>query len=339
MNIKVSEIAKACGGIFSGEDITVNGFAALSKASESQISFWTEPIASGEARTSKAGVVFVRKDFQGELGGTRTLIFVQDPYVAMVRFIETFALPAKFGEAYIAETAYVHPTAVVEGYVGEQCVVGPHSVVMKGSRIGDGTVLEANVSVYSGVQIGKNCVVQAGAVIGSRGFGFYFDNGVRKPVPHVAGVIVGDRCGIGANTVVAAGFLSPTEIGNDTQIDSLVQIGHNCTIGNNVYMASQSALAGTTVVEDDVEMAGAAKASGHLTIGKGARIAAKAGIIKNVPAGKVYAGFPAQEISEWRKQVIALRKIIKMPEPDARNYNLPCHCEKHSDEAIQDKVK
>lgn len=339
MNIKVSEIAIACNGKMDGEDFCVEGFASLSKATQNQISFWTDSSVSGEARDSSAGVVFVPEKFNGKLGNARTLIYVVDAYVAMVHFIETFVLPIEYEQGFVAESAQVHKSAIVEGSVDGNAVIGPGCVVMQGANVGAGSVLEANVTIYPGVTVGRNCVIQAGAVIGSRGFGFYFDNGIRKPVPHVAGVSIGNRVGIGANTVVAAGFLSPTEIGDDTQIDSLVQIGHNCTIGRNVYMASQCALAGTTVVEDDVEMAGAAKASGHLTIGKGAKIAAKAGVIKNVPAGKVYAGFPAQEISEWRKQVIALRKIVKMPEPDARNYNLPCHCEKHSDEAIQDKVK
>lgn len=306
-----SEIAQIVEGSLEGEDLQVTGLASLSKATSSKISFWTEPFPSGEARTTNAGIVFVRNDFKGCLGSCRSLVRVADPYVAMVRFIEKCVLPLEYETGIVAPGAQVHASAVVEGSVEAGAVIGPNCVVMPGAFVGTGTVLEANVTVYGGASLGKDCVVQAGAVIGSRGFGFYYDGTRRLPVPHVAGVRIGNRVGIGANTVVAAGFLSPTEIGDDTQIDALVQIGHNCTIGRNVYMASQSALAGTTVVEDDVEMAGAAKASGHLTIGKGAKIAAKAGVIKNVPAGKVYAGFPAQEISEWRKGILELRKLTR----------------------------
>lgn len=307
----VSELAKKFDAHFVGEDFEIEGVAALSKACSAELSFWTAASVSGEARSTNVGAAFVPKNFEGKLGNARALIFVADAYVAMVRYVEEFILPVEYAPSQITATAQIHPSAVVEGVVGENAVVGPNCTVMRGGVVGEGTVLEANVTVYGGARLGKNCVVQAGAVIGSRGFGFYFEDGTRKPVPHVAGVVIGDGCGIGANSIVAAGFLSPTCIGNNTQLDTLVQIGHNCTVGNNVYMASQCALAGTTVVEDDVEMGGAAKASGHLTIGKGARIAAKAGVTRSVPAGKMYAGFPAQEISEWRKGILELRKLTR----------------------------
>lgn len=109
--------------------------------------------------------------------------------------------------------------------------------------------------------------------------------------------------------VVAAGFLSPTQIGDDCYFDSFVQIGHNCTLGNRIYMASQSGLGGSTIVEDGVEFGGGAQVAGHLTIQKEARIAAKAGVTKNVARGVTVSGFPAVDINSWRKQVLFLRKM------------------------------
>ena len=176
----------------------------------------------------------------------------------------------------------------------------------KGAKVGAGCVLEANVTVYPNVEIGEGCICQAGVVVGSRGFGFYEYAGKRRMVPHLAGVRIGERCSFGANTVVAAGFVSPTAIGNDCHFDSFVQIGHNCILGNNIFMASQSGLAGTVVVEDDVELAGGAQVAGHLTLGKGCRIAAKAGVTKSIPAGRMVSGFPAIEINVWRKAMVKL---------------------------------
>ena len=229
----------------------------------------------------------------------------------MVLFLEKFAADEPAGAPLIAKTARVHASAVVEGCVGENAVVGPGCVVMRGAEVGDGCVLEANVTVYPNVKIGRNCVFQAGAVIGSRGFGFYEYGGRRRPVPHFAGVRIGRGCSFGANTVVAAGFLSPTTIGENSHFDSFVQIAHNCHLGNGVYMASQTAVAGSVVVEDGVEFAGGAKAAGHLTIGKGARVAAKAGVTKSVPAGRTVAGFPAEDITLWRRSMVRLRQMGK----------------------------
>jgi UDP-3-O-[3-hydroxymyristoyl] glucosamine N-acyltransferase len=199
----------------------------------------------------------------------------------------------------------------VDGFVDEGCFVGPGCVVMRGASIGRGCRLESNVTIYPNVFVGEGCIFQAGVVVGSRGFGFYEHEGERRMVPHFAGVHIGNRCSFGANTVVAAGFISPTTIGDNCHLDSMVQIAHNCVLGNNIYMASQTALGGTTILEDGVQFAGGAKAAGHLIVGKNAIVTAKAGVTKSVPAGKTVAGFPAIDIEIWRRQMVELRVMAK----------------------------
>lgn len=291
-------------------NFAISGFAPLSMAQKNQVSFWTGKSVAGELRNTEAGLLLVPKDFAGA-PSVGALARVENPYAAMVRVVEFLheeeALPR-----CVPASAKVHESAVVEGVVEENVQIGPHCVVMRGAKIGRGTVLEANVTVYGNVQIGENCVLQAGVVIGSRGFGFYTDtDGVRKMVSHRSGVRIGNFCEFGANSVVAAGFLSPTTIGNHCHFDSFVQIGHNCRVGNNVYMASQSGLGGTTLVEDDCEFAGGAQIAGHLTIGRGAVIAAKAGVTKSVPAGAFYAGFPAEPVDRWRRGIVAVRRLAE----------------------------
>ena len=252
--------------------------------------------------------------------GVGCIVPVENPYHAMVQFLEKFADSIagcgcvgddSAGAPFIAPSARVHASAVVEGRVGENAVVGPGCVVMRGATLGANCVLEANVTVYPNVVVGDDCVFQAGAVIGSRGFGFYEYGGVRRPVPHLAGVRIGHGCSFGANSVVAAGFLSPTTIGDNCHFDSFVQVAHNCRLGNNIFMASQSGLAGSVTVEDDVELAGGAQVANHLTLGKGCRIAAKAGVTKSIPAGLTVSGFPAEEITVWRRSMVRLRQMGK----------------------------
>lgn len=311
---KTSAVAALLGGtlesIHGNLDFELTGFAPLPKAMPDQISFFTRTSVDGEMRVSRAGLVIVPSEFSGT-PNAKALLRVQNPYASMVKLLETLHLPfVAHPPKSVAKSAKVHPSAVVEGIVGENAIIGPGCVVFQGASVGEGTILEANVTLYPNVSIGKSCTFQAGSVIGSRGFGFYKDeNGERRPVPHVSGVRIGDDCEFGANCVVAAGFLEPTTIGNRCHFDSFVQIGHNSTVGNNCYMASQSGLGGTTTVEDDCEFAGGAQIAGHLTIGKGAVIAAKAGVTKSVPAGALFAGFPAEPIERWRKGVVALRRL------------------------------
>lgn len=286
------------------EGIEICGFASLEKAGPADISFWTGNIKSitgangfsaSDLAKCEAGILYVPLGTSREIfPKVRCLIPVENPYHAMVTFLE------KYGTSQ-NEAAQIHPTAEI----------GPGCVVMPGAVIGARCRLEANVVIYPNVVVGEDCIFQAGVVVGSRGFGFYEYQGERRMVPHLAGVRIGNNCSFGANTVVAAGFISPTTIGNHCHFDAMVQIGHNCVLGNNIYMAAQTALGGTTIVEDDVNIAGGAKAAGHLTIGRGATITAKAGVTKSVPAGRTVAGFPAIDADLWRRQMVELRMMAR----------------------------
>lgn len=320
--------------VFSGDafaDFELTGFASVEKAGPADVCFWagttqkseTNAFGISEAVLSqiRAGLIFVPDNldmdaaaFKKMLPQVKCIVPVKNPYHVMVEFLKEFVESrdaAVTAGCNVAASAKVHPTAVVEGTVGENAVVGPNCVIMAGATVGANCKLEANVTIYPNVIVGEGCVFQAGVVIGSRGFGFYEYEGERRMVPHLAGARIGNGCSFGANTVVAAGFVSPTTIGNNCHFDSFVQIAHNCVLGNNIYMASQSGIAGTVTVEDDVEFAGGAQSAGHLTIGKGARIAAKAGVTKSVSAGKTVAGFPAVDIEKWRRSVVRLRMMDK----------------------------
>ena len=329
----------------------ITGFASVDLAGPGDASFWlgdtvksatnANGFASSLLDSVRIGLLFVPRSIMPEVEsavasgkefapGVGCIVPVDNPYHAMVQFLEKFAGGSfvgcdsadslagsgcagddATGAPFVAPSARVHASAVVEGRVGENAVVGPGCVVMCGATLGANCVLEANVTVYPNVVVGDDCVFQAGAVIGSRGFGFYEYEGRRRPVPHLAGVRIGRGCSFGANSVVAAGFLSPTTIGDNCHFDSFVQVAHNCRLGNNIFMASQSGLAGSVTVEDDVELAGGAQVANHLTLGKGCRIAAKAGVTKSIPAGLTVSGFPAEEITVWRRSMVRLRQMGK----------------------------
>ncbi len=317
---RVSDLVALVGGTLEirGEEQPIEGFASLELAGRRQLTFFDGIELSGAARTTRAGVVLVSHDFPDWPGQAWGIVRVDHPYHAMVTLLRN-AHPASHAHALsrIARSAIIHPTAVVEGEVGEYARIGPHCMVSRGSKVGDGCILEAHVVLYRGVELGPRNHLHSGVVLGSRGFGFYEYAGKRHAVPHFGGVSIGADCEFGPQTVVAAGFMEPTSIGDRCVFDSFVQIAHNCRLGNDLVFCSQSGLAGSVVVEDGVTLAGGAQVAGHLTLGKGCTIAAKAGVTRSVPPGATWAGFPAQPIADWRRDVVGRRQGCPPPHESA----------------------
>jgi UDP-3-O-[3-hydroxymyristoyl] glucosamine N-acyltransferase len=71
---------------------------------------------------------------------------------------------------------------------------------------------------------------------------------------------------------------------------------------------AQVGIAGSTVLEDFVQVGGQAGVDGHLRIGSGARIGAQAGVIADTPSGAEVLGSPAQPKRDFFRQVAALKR-------------------------------
>ncbi len=201
----------------------------------------------------------------------------------------------------------IHPSAVIEGTVKQGATVGAGCYVGKYSVIEKGAILQANVTVLEHCRIGKNCLIQPGVVIGSDGFGFFKEGQKIIPMKHSAGVVLGEEVWVGANTVIASGVLNPTRIERECKIDSHVQIAHNVELGEGSQLASQSGVAGSTQIGKRAKIGGAASIAGHLHLGDDVTIAAKSGVTKNWNGPITLAGFPAQNIKNWRRQVVRER--------------------------------
>jgi UDP-3-O-[3-hydroxymyristoyl] glucosamine N-acyltransferase len=285
--LSFSQLAELAGAVLEPANMQgcIEKCATLAFATANDISFCIDESAYGSARTTKAAMFFVLENFTGWAGEAKVLARVKNPYKAIIKCAELLN-KKEFIPSEIHPSAQISLQALVLGSVGANSIVG------------------AFCSILEGVKIGENCILHSGVVVGSRGFGFYECNGEQIPVPHFGGVVIGDNCEIGPNSVVATGFLEPTRLGNFCKLDSFVQSGHNCVVGNNVVFCSQSGLAGSVIVEDDVTLAGGAQVAGHLTLGKGCIIAAKAGVTKSIKPGAKVAGFPAIPIEEWRKKMV-----------------------------------
>jgi len=156
--------------------------------------------------------------------------------------------------------------------------------------------------------VGARTIVHAGARIGQDGFGFAL--GVEHgKVPQLGRVLVGDDVEIGANTTIDRGALGDTVIGSGTKIDNLVQIAHNVVVGEHCVIVAQSGIAGSAALGHHVVFGGQCAVNGHVTIGSGARLAARTGAIGDLDGDTDYGGAPAVPAQEWRRQLVAIRRL------------------------------
>jgi UDP-3-O-[3-hydroxymyristoyl] glucosamine N-acyltransferase len=314
-----------CASLKNQLETKITGFSSLAVAKKGQLSFWVEGRSVLELKNTEASFVLVPKDsslmrewvekqIKSGIEMSSHYIKVVDPYASIIEILleaQKIHLQKFNLETKIHSRAKVHPSAVVEGVVHSGAVVGPNCFIASGSVVGEGSVLEAGVNVYANVTLGKRCILQSGCVIGSRGYGFRqsLESKALIPVPHLGGVVIADDVQIGANSVVASGFLEPTALGERSCLDSLIQIGHNVVLGGDCYMASQSGIAGSTVLGRGVQVAGGAQIAGHLKIGAGAVITAKAGVTHSIGAGAKVSGYPAMDHGLWKRLVVKFRSL------------------------------
>ena len=184
----------------------------------------------------------------------------------------------------------------------------------KNVKIRKGSIIHPNCVIYDNVEIGYDCVIHAGVVIGADGFGFVRD-GERGYVkfPQIGTVIIEDNVEIGANSCVDRGALGETRIGEGTKIDNLVQIAHNVTIGKRVVIAAQTGISGSTIIEDDCVIGGQVGMGDHATVKTGAIIGSQAGVLpgKIVRAG-VWWGTPVQPLDEYKRQNALVKGLARL---------------------------
>jgi UDP-3-O-[3-hydroxymyristoyl] glucosamine N-acyltransferase len=126
---------------------------------------------------------------------------------------------------------------------------------------------------------------------------------------------------IGANSAIDRARSGETRIRRGTKIDNLVQIAHNCDIGEDCIIVGQCGISGSTTLEDHVVLGGQVGIIDHLRIGAGAQVAAQSGIFGDLEAGRVYRGTPAVEHHLFGRQQVGVRRLPKMIEQlrDLRN--------------------
>ena len=304
-----------------GDGPLISGAEELVLAGPEHISLAAQREYREALRQTAAGAVIVSQELLADVPSGTIAIMARNPHLAFVDLLDRLYpqstrtsvvgllgphenLPWTENEVRLGPGVVLGPGVEI----GRGAVIGPNTVIGAGVTIGRNCTISSNVSIEC-AHLGNNVVLHAGARIGSEGFG-WLEHGIsNRKIPQLGRVIIQDRVEIGANSAVDRGALGDTVVGEGTKIDNLVQIGHNCRIGRNCLIAGMSGLAGSTILEDSVMLGARATTSGHLTIGRGSVLAAGAAITKSFPAGSRLAGFPAQDVVSWRREVATVRRL------------------------------
>ncbi len=257
----------------------------------------------------------------------RTYVLCAQPYALFAMVAQRLYLPSAPSQTTI------HPSAVIaaSAKIGQNVRIDAHVTVDEHAQIGDNVVLEAGVSVgrnatigqnthlyprvtvYLDCEVGEHCIIHAGAVIGSDGFGFAPTPAGWHKIPQVGRVLVGNRVEIGANTAIDRGALTDTVIRDGVKIDNLVHIAHNCVIGSHTAIAALVGMAGSTVLGESCMVGGGALFAGHMHIADKTIVSGGTTIISEIKTAGQYTGiFPASTHRDWERNAPIIRHLADL---------------------------
>jgi UDP-3-O-[3-hydroxymyristoyl] glucosamine N-acyltransferase len=328
----IAEIAKLVGAPVPTAASEIFRVSSIEAALPEDLIFATDAGTLASAINSGAGAILTRSELLSptERVGKAPAFDASDPRllpVADPRY--AFALAARFlrsreqalaervsGEASLRNSApRIHPTAVVGKGVqlGRRTSIGAHVVLGDGVVLGDDCDLLANATIYSGTVLGDRVIVQAGAVLGSTGFGYARNPATGEYVsfPQQGTLVIGNDVDIGANTTIDRGALGETRIGAGTKIDNLVHIAHNCIIGRNVIIAAQTGISGSSIIEDGAILGGQVGLGEHAHVGPGVILGGGAGVLSHKKVrgpGEVFWGRPARPLKQYLRDLARLSR-------------------------------
>jgi len=322
MELTAASLAKHLGAELQGDtELVIRGVAALTAGASDQVSFLSDPNYRDSLATSEAGAVIVKAEFASEVRGTA--LIVDNPYLAFARTTQLFDnRPLGDGK--------VHPSAVIEDGVqlGAGVTVGPNAVIGKRTVIGDHTeigagcvvgddcvigddcILNPNVTVYYQVTLGHRVRVQSGTVIGSDGFGYAPNQGRWERIAQLGSVRIGNDVEIGANTCIDRGALEDTIIEDNVILDNLIQLAHNCEVGEGTAMAGCAGIAGSTKIGKHCTIAGGAGLAGHLTLADGVHVMGMTLVTNSIDEPGAYAsGTSHMPAKQWRRNAARFKQL------------------------------
>ncbi len=300
MSYTLAELTKDLEVTLQGdENCLISGICPLQQSLPGHITFLTNSLYRKYLPTTKAAAVILSE--ADAAACSTNAVISRNPYFTYAKIADYFAVKP-------AIIAGIHPSVVLgaDCEIDPSVSIGPHCVLGNGVRLGpdvvigpgciigdacvidEGSRLDARVTLYHQVTIGKRTMLSSGVVVGSDGFGFAKQQGWHK-VPQLGAVVIGDDVDIGANTTIDRGAVENTVLENGVKLDNLIQVGHNVRIGAHTIIAGCVAIAGSTVIGKNCMIGGATCIAGHLVICDSAMITGMSAVTKSIREPGVYS--------------------------------------------------
>lgn len=234
----------------------------------------------------------------------KNLLYCENPFEAYLTIVNYF-------RPFISQSKPVSDDVAI----GENTIIMPNVFIGRQVKIGSNCIIHPNVCLMDYTEIGNNVVIQGGTVIGSDAF-YYNTKKDRdvwyKRMQSCGNVVIKDFVEIGAGCTIDRGVTASTIIGEGTKMDNMVHIGHDTFVGKNCLFAAQVGIAGATVIEDGVTLWGQVGVSKTLTIGANAIVLAQSGVPSSLKGGKTYFGYPAEDASAKRRELVWIKRIPEL---------------------------
>ena len=322
--MKLKDLADAleCGLAGDGE-IEITGVAAIEQASPEHLTFLANPKYTHKVKNTRAAAIVVSQPIAGS---SIASVISANPYLDFARALALFYQPPRpvpgihhlafvHDSAHIGENASIAPFVYVgpDVEIGRNAVLHPHVAIYDGAMIGDDFVAHSHAAVREFCRVGHRVILQNGVVVGGDGFGFAKRaDGTHEKIVQSGATVIEDDVEIQTLTSIDRATIGETRVKRGAKIDSLVQVGHACVVGEDNIICAQTGLAGSSVLERNVLLAGQVGVSGHLTIHDNAIVYAQSGIGGDVPAGSVLSGSPAFEAREWLRAITAFPRLPEL---------------------------
>ncbi len=305
-------------------ELQITGLGTLEAATEQQISFLSNPKYTPYLQTTQAAAVLLTQEAAANFSGNA--LIVANPYLSFAQLTHLFDDPRpepglRHPSAIIDPSAQLDPSvtvgpgAVIEAdcqlaagvVVSAQCFIG------QGCQLGENTLLNPRVTLYRRTQVGKDCILHSGAVIGADGFGFAPTGQGWEKIAQLGQVIISDQVEIGANTSIDRGALGATFIGRNVKIDNHVMIGHNVQIGENTAMAAFVGISGSTKIGANCLLGGSSGYAGHISICDNVQITGMGMVTGNITEPGTYSsGTGLLPSKQWRKAAVRFRQLDEL---------------------------